>query len=381
MAISNKADRKSLPRPKGTRVQSGKAIVAATSDTERAIAGALAAALKMDAVSVEDHFFNDLGANSLLMARFCANVRKSCPTAASLSMQDIYLHPSVAKLAAHLGQSDAESVPATVEEPFHVPSDFSYYGCGALQLLSYAGYAMASLWLVILGFDWIYEAIETPVSFYLRTTAFVVAAFVVAAALPVAAKWLLIGRWKEENFPIWSLRYFRFWLVKTLVRTSPIVAFVGTPIFNVYLRLLGAKIGRNVVIHSRLVPVCTDLFTVGDNAVLREDSMLPGYRARSNTIQTGRVDIGRYAFVGAASVLDIDTAMGERTQLGHASSLQSGQRMPDGKHYHGSPAVETTSNYCPLEMTDCSSRQRTLYAVGELSGLLLVASPLMTALG
>ena len=26
-----------------------------------------------------------------------------------------------------------------------------------------------------------------------------------------------------------------------------------------------------------------------------------------------------------------------------------GQRVPDGKHYHGSPAVETTSDYCPIE--------------------------------
>ncbi|MBN8956506.1 MAG: amino acid adenylation domain-containing protein [Rhizobiales bacterium] len=381
MSISNKADLKNLPKPKGSRVQSGKTIVAATNDTERAIAGALAAALKLDAVSIEDHFFNDLGANSLLMARFCANVRKSCPTAAALSMQDIYLHPTVAQLAAHLGQSDAESAPVMVEEPLHVPSDLSYYGCGALQLLSYCGYGMVSLWLFILGFDWMYAAIDNPVSFYLRSTVFVVAAFALAAALPVAAKWLLIGRWKEERFPIWSLRYFRFWVVKTLVRTSPVGAFVGTPIFNIYLRLLGAKIGRNTVILSRLVPVCTDLFTVGDNTVLRDDSMLPGYRARSNYIETGRVDIGSYAFVGAASVLDIDTAMGDRTQLGHASSLQSGQRIPDGKHYHGSPAVETATDYCPLEMQDCSSRRRTLYAAGQLAGLLLVATPLMTAIG
>ncbi len=41
-----------------------------------------------------------------------------------------------------------------------------------------------------------------------------VAAFVALNAIPVAAKWLLIGRWKEEVIPIWSLRYFRFWLVK-----------------------------------------------------------------------------------------------------------------------------------------------------------------------
>ena len=55
------------------------------------------------------------------------------------------------------------------------------------------------------------------------------------------------------------------------------------------------------------------------------------------------VAIGSNAVVGEASVLDIDTAMGDNTQLGHASSLQSGQRVPDDKHYHGSPAIETTN--------------------------------------
>ena len=46
---------------------------------------------------------------------------------------------------------------------------------------------------------------------------------------------------------------------------------------------------------------------------------------------TGSIDIGSNAFVGEASVLDIGTAMGNDTQLGHASSLQTGQRVPDGK--------------------------------------------------
>ena len=47
-------------------------------------------------------------------------------------------------------------------------------------------------------------------------------------------------------------------------------------------------------------------------------------------------------------MLDIDTAMGNDTQLGHASSLQSGQRVPDGKRYHGSPAQETHGRLLPV---------------------------------
>ena len=51
---------------------------------------------------------------------------------------------------------------------------------------------------------------------YLRSMVFAVAVFVVLSGIPIAAKWLLIGRWKQEVIPIWSLRYFRFWVVKKL---------------------------------------------------------------------------------------------------------------------------------------------------------------------
>src|SRR2546423_4431635 len=68
--------------------------------------------------------------------------------------------------------------------------------------------------------------------------------------------------------------------------------------------------------------------------------------------------------------------MGNGTQLGHASSLQSGQRVPDGKRYHGSPAVETTSDYCPIESTECGSIRVAFYSSLELAALFLVAVPL-----
>ena len=53
--------------------------------------------------------------------------------------------------------------------------------------------------------------------------------------------------------------------------------------------------------------------------------------------------------------------MGDDTQLGHASSLQSGQRVPDGKHYHGSPAVETHVGLLPDREQGASARCRSAF--------------------
>ena len=51
----------------------------------------------------------------------------------------------------------------------------------------------------------------------------------------------------------------RFWLVKSLLRLSPLARFGGSPLQVAYLRLLGAKIGRGAVLFTTATPVCTDL--------------------------------------------------------------------------------------------------------------------------
>ena len=60
-------------------------------------------------VSVDSHFFDDLGADSLVMAQFCARVRKR-PDLPSVSMKDIYQHPTISRLATALA-------PAATAEP------------------------------------------------------------------------------------------------------------------------------------------------------------------------------------------------------------------------------------------------------------------------
>ncbi|MCC2097703.1 MAG: amino acid adenylation domain-containing protein [Hyphomicrobiales bacterium] len=372
MSVSNKTDYKKLPPPSGPRLYASSNYSAPEDDSQQALCAALSKTLKIERVSIDDDFFQDMGANSLSMARFCSALR-DIPDLAHVSMKDIYLCPTVRQLSSHLQQSKEEGfAPLAVEpDPLRIPSNFAYWGCGVLQLAAGSAYGLLMMWLMVLAGAWVTAAEFGSGNFLLRSAIFAAAVLIVPVIIPVAAKWALIGRWQAGQLPIWSLRYFRFWLVSTLVRSSPAAMFAGTPIFNVYLRLLGAKIGRNAVILSRSVPVCTDLFSVGDNTILRKDSILPGYRAQSNVIHMGRIDIGSRSFVGEAAVLDIDTAIGDDAQLGHVSSLQSGQRIPDGKRYHGSPAIETTADYRVIGQSAVSSLRRGIYSTIALVGLFL----------
>ncbi len=62
----------------------------------------------------------------------------------------------------------------------------------------------------------------------------------------------LIGRWTRQRIRVWSLAYVRFWVVKKLVVANPVVRLcVGTPLYDLYLRALGAKVGRGALILHR----------------------------------------------------------------------------------------------------------------------------------
>src|SRR5213596_2305856 len=92
---------------------------AATAGVESIFAETLAAVLRVDRVSVDSHFFDELGADSLVMAHFCARVRKRGGLP-SVSMRDVYRHPTIRSLAAAVapvGPAPARTPAAAAIEP------------------------------------------------------------------------------------------------------------------------------------------------------------------------------------------------------------------------------------------------------------------------
>ncbi len=386
------------------------------------LAEVLAGVLRVEQVPADSHFFHDLGADSLVMAQFCARVRKRAdlPT---VSMKDIYRHPTLRSLAgasaditpapvpvpvppaqtspadpaqtspadpAHASPVDTETSATDTEAPTPPRTPTAapalpetrgaaatrrYVLCGALQFLFFLGHSCLAALVAAEGYEWISAGSGLP-DIYLRSVLFAVLTFLGLCAVPIAAKWTLVGRWRSGAFPLWGTAYLRFWIVKTLIRTSPLRLFVGSPLYVLYLRALGARIGKGVTILTRSTPVCTDLLTVGDGTVVRKDVLLSCYRAHAGVIQTGPVSLGSDVLVSEQTVLDIETSMGDGTQLGHASSLQSGQVVPPGERWHGSPAQPTDVDYRTVDPADRPTMKRTTYGVLQLLTLLTVYLPL-----
>ena len=343
------------------------------------LADILAEVLGVDRVRPDQHVFDELGADSMVMAQFCARLRKR-PDLPSVTIKDVFSYPTTAGLARAYARPRApapepRSAPAPAPRPRRLRSA-AYLFCGFLQTLAFLGYAAVAGIVT----DQAYTVISVGTDLldvYVRAAAVGGVVFVSLSLLPILAKWMLVWRWREGEVRVWSLRYFRFWLVKTMIRGNPLVlVIVGTPLYALYLRALGAKIGRGVLILSRHVPVCTDLITIGAGTVIRKDAHLTGFAAVAGTIRTGRVTLGRDVIVGEKSVLDIGTAMGDGAQLGHASSLHAGQTVPPGARFHGSPAVPTRVDHRRVARVRVSAVRKVAYSLFQLFKVLGIYLPL-----
>jgi non-ribosomal peptide synthetase-like protein len=355
----------------------------AASDIQARLGTILGEVLSQETVAPEAHFFDDLGADSLLMARFCAKVRKD-PGLPAVAMPDIYAHTTLARLAACLAPTGGPVEPRSTVAPPTPASTGPRAGslamvlCAAVQLLFFLAYT----YLVAIFLTWAYGWATTAtglLDLYLRAVGIAALGLVGLIALPVIVKWVLVGRWRPTSIRVWSAGYVRFWIVKVLIRANPMMMFTGTPAYSLYLRALGAKIGPGVVLLTRQVPVATDLFSVGARTLVRKDSSLSCYRAHDGHIEIGGVTLGDDVVIGESTVLDVQTSVADGSVLSHSSSLHPGQSIPPGETWHGSPGRRAAITVPIAPPVPCGRLRRFAYPVATLTFALLVAVPVAIA--
>lgn len=153
-------------------------------------------------------------------------------------------------------------------------------------------------------------------------------------------KWLLIGRYRPRQIPMWTLSVWLAELVTTSYEALP-VPFVlnllkGTPWLAVCLRLLGVKIGRRCVLDSTDFTEF-DCVTVGDDTALNTHCGPQTHLFEDRIMKIGRVQIGSRCSIGSCSVVLYDTQLGDDVQVAPLSLVMKGERLPNASHWHGSP--------------------------------------------
>jgi non-ribosomal peptide synthetase-like protein len=349
---SGKVDRRSLPPPRPRQPK----VAAADpnrpgprNDLEKQIYRVWEKVFAPQPVSIRDDFFLDLGGHSLLAARMVSELRKE-PDLGEVAVLDVYRHPTVEALAAHVRQrrlAAAARDPAAPPPGSPAPSQFHPVSPGAHRLCAVAqlvalyfilGFASLQLLVPYLVHTWAVAAGYRAGLALLLAAASAVAAYPLMVLISLAVKWGVIGRFRAGFYPLWGMYYFRWWFVKSILAVVPRALLAGTPLLNLYFRLLGARIGKNVYLGTDEA-LAFDLLHIGDETHVGAETVLSGCVVEDGLLKIGHIDIGPRCFVGTRCVLRPGAAMAESSTLEDLSLLRSENRIRAGKRKAGSPAV------------------------------------------
>jgi len=153
----------------------------------------------------------------------------------------------------------------------------------------------------------------------------------------------LIGfRSREGDYPFISSYAIRWAFLGSLVGLAKILILNhvrGMPILNAFFRLMGARIGRNVLINtSNLFDF--DLIEIGDDAFIGGDAVIIGHVGEKGLLRIRPVRIGPRCTVGQSSVVFPGAVMEEGSVLGALSLLPKGRTLPAGTVWGGNPLRE-----------------------------------------
>ncbi len=337
---NGKTDRKNLPQPVRIPVACDKAVVHPATITERVFHGVWTELFAPVPVSCDDDFFLDLGGHSLKVAMLVSILRRNGGMK-HISMVDVYNHPTVQRLAAHLDATAAEAVAQDHDmDPFERVTNRRQFCCGIAQALCLPLiYTLFSLPLLIpyLAYAWLTQNEYDRSSASLLGVGLFIAMIPATLSASIILKWLVLGRERRGRYRLWGFYYFRWWFAQRILGLIPTHYLTGTPLARLYFRLLGARIGANVHLGTDALS-CPGLIEVGADSSLADGSTLNCARVDRGWLHIAPIRIGDGCVVGASSTVAGGATMGSHSQLGELSLLPVGAAIPEFEIWSGSPA-------------------------------------------
>ncbi|MFI9505812.1 Pls/PosA family non-ribosomal peptide synthetase [Nocardia sp. NPDC052566] len=166
----------------------------------------------------------------------------------------------------------------------------------------------------------------------------------------VVAKWLLVGRIRAEEHPLWSSFVWRNEVADTFVETVAAPWFAraatGTPVLNLWLRGLGATIGRGVWCESYWLPEA-DLVTLGDGATVERGCVVQTHLFHDRIMAMDTVTLEAGATLGPHCVALPAAVIGAGATIGPASLVMRGDAVPPSTRWWGNPIAPWTGDPTP----------------------------------
>ncbi|MFJ9782270.1 Pls/PosA family non-ribosomal peptide synthetase [Amycolatopsis sp. NPDC101161] len=192
---------------------------------------------------------------------------------------------------------------------------------------------------VAFGLLWAATAFGFGVALLLAGPA-LLAAGIVAALTATAMKWLLVGKFREIDHPLWSSFVWRNELADTFVEALAVPWLIGsvggTPLLTAWLRTMGVKIGRGVWLETYWLPEA-DLVSLGDGATINRGCVVQTHLFHDRIMSMSRVALGEGATLGPHGIVLPGAGIGARTTVGPGSLVTRGDEVPADTRWLGNP--------------------------------------------
>lgn len=282
-------------------------------------------------------FFDDLGGHSLLATALVSRLRRDAGIPQA-SLKDIYLHRPLSNLV-EVWESQKQTTQK--QRVFNKVPWWRFYTCWLAQTAALGvifGLFAVEIFSPYLGYYYIEQ--ETDFG---RGVAILMAILFFCLIPPIytstiiATKWLVIGKMKEGDYPLWGTYYFRWWFVKTMNGLLPMQFLNGTPLYPLFLRLLGVKVEADAQLSSFGIGA-EDLVTIGRDVSISSGVMLNNATVEDGWLKLRSITLGNHAYIGSAAVISGGAVMEDWSELQDMAHLQAGKIIKPGEIWHGSPA-------------------------------------------
>ena len=168
----------------------------------------------------------------------------------------------------------------------------------------------------------------------------ILAGALVAALFTIAAKWVLMGRYRPGEHPLWSSFVWRDEIINTcqeqLAGQWLLIKALGTPLIPPYMRAMGAKVGRDVWLETMAVTEF-DVVTIGDGCAINRYAVIETHLFHDRLMRIGPAEMAAGSTLGPESALLLDARLGEGCVVGGRSVVLRGEELPAGTRWHGVP--------------------------------------------
>lgn len=148
----------------------------------------------------------------------------------------------------------------------------------------------------------------------------------------VVIKWVVIGKYKQGRFSLWSSYYLRWWFVDMCRRLiGRGIWGTSEDLLNTYYRMLGATIGKDACISIYAEVAEYDLVTIGESACIEFATIRP-FGVDNGCMMLGPVYVGNGSSVGIRSVVAPFTSIPDETHLGPVATSYDVETCSSPRH-------------------------------------------------